>query len=47
MLIPGNILNIIAAHALHIKSTEWGKLGVPVGLVMMTGPAVLLRLGVI
>jgi predicted cation transporter len=42
MLIPGNIPNIIAAHALHIKSTEWAKLGVPLGLVIMTVTAVLL-----
>ena len=31
MLIPGNVPNIIAAHALHITSTEWAKLGVPLG----------------
>jgi predicted cation transporter len=47
MLIPGNIPNIIAAHSLHIKSTEWAKLGVPLGLVIMTGTAVLLWLGLI
>ncbi|HWH79720.1 MAG TPA: DUF1646 family protein [Candidatus Binatus sp.] len=47
MLIPGNIPNIIAAHSLHIKSTEWAKLGVPLGLVTMTGTAVLLWIGVI
>jgi predicted cation transporter len=47
MLIPGNIPNIIAAHALHIKSTEWAKLGLPLGLVIMTGTAVLLWLGVV
>ena len=35
MLIPGNIPNIIAAHALHIKSTEWARLGVPLGLALM------------
>jgi predicted cation transporter len=45
MLIPGNIPNIIAAHSLRIKSTEWAKLGVPLGFVMMTCTAVLLRLG--
>ena len=45
MLIPGNIPNIIAAHALHIKSTEWAKLGVPLGLVMMSVTAVLLFFG--
>src|ERR1051325_1041579 len=47
MLIPGNIPNIIAAHSLHIKSTEWATLGVPLGLVIMTGTAVLLRLGLL
>jgi len=45
MLIPGNIPNIIAAHALHIKSTEWARLGVPLGLVLMTAAAALLWLG--
>ena len=47
MLIPGNIPNIIAAHALRIKSTEWAKLGVPLGLVIMTGTAVLLWLEIL
>ena len=47
MLIPGNIPNIIAAHSLQIKSTEWAKLGVPLGLVIMTGTALLLSLGLI
>jgi predicted cation transporter len=45
MLIPGNIPNIIAAHALHIKSTEWARVGVPLGLIMMAATAVLLWLG--
>jgi predicted cation transporter len=47
MLIPGNIPNIIAAHALHIKSTEWAKLGVPLGLVVMTVTAMLLLFGMV
>jgi predicted cation transporter len=47
MLIPGNIPNIIAAHALHIKSTEWAKLGAPLGLVIMAGTAALLWLGIL
>ncbi len=47
MLIPGNIPNIIAAHALHIKSTEWARLGVPLGLVMMAGTAVMLGMALI
>lgn len=36
MLIPGNIPNIIAANKLHIKSKEWARLGVPLGLALMT-----------
>jgi predicted cation transporter len=47
MLIPGNIPNIIAAHSLHIKSTEWAKLGVPLGLVIMTLTAALLWVGLV
>jgi predicted cation transporter len=47
MLIPGNIPNIIAAHSLHIKSTEWAKLGVPLGLVIMTITAGMLWLGLV
>ena len=47
MLIPGNIPNIIAAHALRIKSTEWAKLGVPLGVVIMIGAAALLWLGIL
>jgi predicted cation transporter len=47
MLIPGNIPNIIAAHALHIKSTEWAKLGFPLGLVIMIAAAALLWLGIL
>src|SRR4030095_4063686 len=45
MLIPGNIPNIIAAHALHIKSTECARLVAPLGLIIMAGTAVLLSLG--
>ncbi len=47
MLIPGNIPNIIAAHSLRIKSTEWARLGVPLGLAMMAGTAALLWLGLV
>ena len=47
MLIPGNSPNIISAHALHIKSSEWAKLGMPLGLMIMGGTAVLLWLGVL
>ena len=35
MLIPGNMPNIIAAGKLKIKSSEWAKFGVPLGLVVM------------
>ncbi len=35
MLIPGNIPNIIAAGKLKIKSSEWAKYGVPLGLIFM------------
>ncbi len=34
MLIPGNIPNIISAGKLGIKSSEWAKLGVPLGLAI-------------
>jgi len=35
MLIPGNIPNIISAGKLKIRSSEWAKFGVPLGLVTM------------
>jgi predicted cation transporter len=35
MLIPGNIPNIIAAHKLKIKSKEWARVGIPLGLLLM------------
>lgn len=35
MLIPGNIPNIISANKLGIRSREWARLGVPLGLVVM------------
>jgi len=35
MLIPGNIPNIISAGKLKIKSSEWAKFGVPLGLTVM------------
>jgi len=37
MLIPGNIPNIICAGKLRIKSSEWAKFGVPLGLLVMAG----------
>ncbi len=47
MLIPGNIPNIIAAHALRIKSTEWARLGVPLGVAIMIATAALLFFGLV
>ncbi len=35
MLIPGNIPNIIAAGKLKIKSSEWARFGLPLGLIVM------------
>jgi len=34
MLIPGNIPNIVSAGKLGITSSEWAKLGVPLGLAL-------------
>ncbi len=36
MLIPGNIPNIVAAGRLRITMGEWAKIGVPIGLILMT-----------
>jgi predicted cation transporter len=36
MLIPGNIPNIICAGKLKIKSSEWARFGVSLGLMIMT-----------
>lgn len=44
MLIPGNIPNIISAEKLGIKSREWARAAVPLGLVMMTVYFVALRI---
>jgi predicted cation transporter len=44
MLIPGNIPNIICAGKLSIKSREWAALGIPLGLIIMTGFFILLLL---
>jgi len=35
MLIPGNIPNIICAGKLKIKSSEWARFGLPLGLAVM------------
>jgi predicted cation transporter len=44
MLIPGNIPNIICANKLAIKSGEWARLGIPLGLALMIGCFVVLFL---
>ena len=36
MLIPGNIPNIVAAGRLKISMNEWAKIGLPMGLVIIT-----------
>jgi predicted cation transporter len=36
MLIPGNIPNIISAGLLRIGSREWAKIGIPIGLIIMS-----------
>jgi predicted cation transporter len=35
MLIPGNIPNIVSAGKLKIKSSEWIRLGLPLGLLLL------------
>jgi predicted cation transporter len=42
MLIPGNIPNIITADKFKIKSSEWARFGIPLGLVMLVGYYVVL-----
>ncbi|HID44106.1 MAG TPA: DUF1646 domain-containing protein [Archaeoglobaceae archaeon] len=36
MLIPGNIPNIVAAGRLRIGSREWARIGIPLGLILMS-----------
>jgi predicted cation transporter len=36
MLIPGNIPNIISAGKMGITSKEWARIGLPLGVVLMT-----------
>jgi predicted cation transporter len=47
MLIPGNIPNIIAAHALRIGSTEWARMGLPLGFALMLLTMFLLLFGLV
>jgi predicted cation transporter len=35
MLIPGNIPNLVCANKLGIPSSEWARIGVPVGLILL------------
>ena len=35
ILIPGNIPNIISAGKLNIKSRDWAKIGLPLGIVLL------------
>ena len=43
MLIPGNVPNIVAAGALRIRASDWAKIGVPMGLVLLVIYFALLR----
>ncbi len=36
ILVPGNIPNIIAAGRLQIRSRTWARIGVPLGLILLT-----------
>jgi predicted cation transporter len=45
MLIPGNIPNIICAGKLSIRSKEWVKTGVPLGLLLLIGYFIVLIFG--
>ena len=44
MLVPGNIRNIICAGKFGIKSREWARLGVPLGLALMFVYFILLQI---
>jgi len=35
MLIPGNVPNIVCANKLGMRSGEWARTGLPIGLVML------------
>ncbi|HLW69226.1 MAG TPA: DUF1646 family protein [Candidatus Binataceae bacterium] len=35
MLIPGNLPNIVCAGALRIRSGEWSRVGIPIGVAML------------
>jgi predicted cation transporter len=42
MLIPGNIPNIVTAGRLRITSKEWARIGVPLGIVMLSAYFIIL-----
>ena len=44
MLVPGNIANIVAASRLRIGSSEWAKVGVPMGIAMLCAYFALLKI---
>ena len=44
LLIPGNIPNIICASKLGIKSREWARAALPIGLVLMVVYFILLSI---
>jgi predicted cation transporter len=35
MLIPGNVPNIVCANKLSLRSREWARIGLPLGLIML------------
>ena len=35
MLIPGNVPNIVCANKLSMRSSEWARIGLPLGLIML------------
>ncbi|MBV8774487.1 MAG: DUF1646 family protein [Deltaproteobacteria bacterium] len=35
MLIPGNVPNIVCANKLRMRSSEWARTGLPLGLIML------------
>jgi predicted cation transporter len=35
MLIPGNVPNIVCANRLQMRSSEWARIGLPLGLIML------------
>jgi predicted cation transporter len=35
MLIPGNVPNIVCANRLRMRSSEWARVGLPLGLIML------------